>query len=194
MDESIYKAWNTLLKLLAARGYDVEDYSNFSFSQVSAMHEERQLDLFVSKGEQKMFVKFNLDNRPHFETFEDDFFKGDPPLLTPKDDLLIVIKDDLNESTKAQLDRYWNDGYYLMVVGLRQLQFNVLEHKLVPRHEVLTPAEYDEIAQKYRVRDLPEISRYDPVAIAIGLRPGQIVRIKRKSKTALWSEKYSLCI
>ena len=41
---------------------------------------------------------------------------------------------------------------------------------------------------KYNIKslaDFPSISRYDPVAIMIGLRPNMICEIERKSKTGL---------
>ena len=41
--------------------------------------------------------------------------------------------------------------------------------------------------------ELPEISRYDPVAQAIGMRPGQICKIIRPSKTAITTDYYRIC-
>jgi len=41
--------------------------------------------------------------------------------------------------------------------------------------------------------DLPSISRYDPVAQAIGMRPGEICKITRNSKTAITSDYFRLC-
>ena len=42
-------------------------------------------------------------------------------------------------------------------------------------------------------KQFPEISRFDPVAIAIGLRPSQVVEIIRSSPTALKTKFYRLC-
>ena len=41
---------------------------------------------------------------------------------------------------------------------------------------------------------LPDISRFDPVAQAICLRPGQICEILRPSKTSILSKYYRVCI
>ena len=41
---------------------------------------------------------------------------------------------------------------------------------------------------------LPEISRYDPVALVIGLRPGEVCKIIRPSPTAITTEYFRLCI
>lgn len=59
----------------------------------------------------------------------------------------------------------------------------VLEHELVPKHEVVAIEEGLEVLKKYGVRpeQLPWIKASDPVARAIGARPGDIVRIVRKN-------------
>ena len=40
----------------------------------------------------------------------------------------------------------------------------------------------------------PEISRFDPVAQAIGLRPKQVCKIIRSSETSITNEYYRICI
>jgi DNA-directed RNA polymerase subunit H len=64
--------------------------------------------------------------------------------------------------------------------------FNLFEHVLVPKHEILTPKEREELLQEYRVKpyQLPAIRASDPAVKAIGAKPGDILRIIRKSPTA----------
>lgn len=64
--------------------------------------------------------------------------------------------------------------------------FNLFEHILVPKHEVLTPEEKEKVLIEYRVRpyQLPQIRSSDPAAKAIGAGPGDIVRVIRESPTA----------
>jgi DNA-directed RNA polymerase subunit H (RpoH/RPB5) len=40
----------------------------------------------------------------------------------------------------------------------------------------------------------PDISRFDPVARVIGLRPGQLCHIVRPSKTAIEANYYRICV
>ena len=57
--------------------------------------------------------------------------------------------------------------------------------------------EVKELIEKYNITDLkelPEISVYDPVAIRIGLRPGEICKIYRGSQTSILSKYYRFCI
>jgi len=64
--------------------------------------------------------------------------------------------------------------------------FNIFEHVIVPKHEILAPKEKDEILAQYRVQphQLPWIRAADPAVRAIGAKPGDIVRVIRDSQTA----------
>jgi DNA-directed RNA polymerase subunit H (RpoH/RPB5) len=57
--------------------------------------------------------------------------------------------------------------------------------------------EVKEIMKKYNILEktqFPEISRFDPVAKIIGLRPGNVCHIIRPSKTAIETNYYRVCI
>ncbi|UCG45959.1 MAG: DNA-directed RNA polymerase subunit H [Candidatus Bathyarchaeota archaeon] len=64
--------------------------------------------------------------------------------------------------------------------------FNIFKHTLVPKHEIITSEEKEELLTKYGIQpyQLPRIRVSDPGAIAIGASPGDIIRIIRKSPTA----------
>ena len=69
-------------------------------------------------------------------------------------------------------------------------------HKLVPPHRIMTKMEEEEMKKHYNVTEnseLPEISRFDPIAQAIGMKPGQVCEITRPSKTAIETKFYRLC-
>jgi DNA-directed RNA polymerase subunit H len=64
--------------------------------------------------------------------------------------------------------------------------FKIFDHDFVSKHELLTPEEKEEILQKYKMQpyQLPRINAHDPAIIAVGGKPGDIVRVIRKSQTA----------
>lgn len=64
--------------------------------------------------------------------------------------------------------------------------FDLFEDKLVPKHEILTDEEKNELLARYKVHayQLPQISSLDPAVKAIGANPGDILKIIRKSPTA----------
>jgi DNA-directed RNA polymerase subunit H (RpoH/RPB5) len=58
-------------------------------------------------------------------------------------------------------------------------------------------SEVQQIMTKYNITDkkqFPDISRFDPVARVIGLRPGQVCHIIRPSKTAIETNYYRICV
>jgi DNA-directed RNA polymerase subunit H len=64
--------------------------------------------------------------------------------------------------------------------------FDIFEHKLVPKHEILTQEEKDQILTRYKLQpyQLPQIKSSDPAVKAIDAQPGDVLRIIRKSATA----------
>lgn len=64
--------------------------------------------------------------------------------------------------------------------------FDIFEHALVPRHEILTTQEQNQLLTQYKVKpyQMPQIKSTDPAVKAIGAKPGNILRIRRKSSTA----------
>jgi len=65
-------------------------------------------------------------------------------------------------------------------------KFTILDHELVPRHILLTKEERKQLLEQLKIRpeQLPWIRASDPVAKLIGAKPGDIVKIIRKSPTA----------
>ena len=69
----------------------------------------------------------------------------------------------------------------------KKKKIDVLLHKFVPQHLLLTKEESQELLEKYHIEltDLPQIFEKDPVAIAIGAKEGDIIRIVRDSHTTV---------
>ena len=65
-------------------------------------------------------------------------------------------------------------------------QLDILKHKLVPSHEIISEKEEKELFEKLKITpdQLPKILNTDPTSVSIGAKPGQIVKIIRKSPTA----------
>lgn len=198
----IYKERTNLIDILKERGYDVSDYDDFSINHVAVLYQHDQLDLLLkNKDNKQIFVKHYLDKKSLkvktiHEMLDDLFLVG--KILNKEDDLLIITLDDPNDTIINVLNTIWeNYEIYISVVSIKRLLFNILKHEHVPKHEILNDEESAEIFDRYNINEpsqLPQISRYDPVAIAIGLRPKQICRITRKSKASIESYYYRYCI
>ena len=74
----------------------------------------------------------------------------------------------------------------------KKKQIDVLLHKFVPKHVLLTKDESQQLLDKYNieVNDLPQAFEKDPVAIAIGAKEGDIIKIIRDSDTTVKNVNY----
>jgi DNA-directed RNA polymerase subunit H len=202
----LFNARKNILKHLATQKYQVQDYENFSINEVNAMYINNQLDLVVEKTDlstqhkRKIYVRFYLSKtikQDMIQEIVDDLFHTDDNILTPNDTLVMVCNEDMNDTTKMFLNHIWEtDGIFIVIHSLKRLQFNILEHEMVPTHEVLEKEEMQNIKKTFNVMDdahFPTISRFDPVAQAIFIRPGQLCRITRPSKTSIESHYYRVC-
>ena len=205
---TIYNSRKNILELMEKQGYNVNDYSKFSVNEVNSMKQNNQLDMLLEKKEDdpitkrknKIYIRYYLGKtiRPaNLQEMIDDLFNLEE-ILTKDDTLFIITKDEINETLTNELKHIWEtDGIFIVIESIKRLQFNILNHKLVPEHRVMIETEVVEIMKKYNITDkiqLPDISRFDPVARAIGLRPGKVCHIIRPSKTAIEANYYRICI
>lgn len=64
--------------------------------------------------------------------------------------------------------------------------FNIFKHKLVPKHEILPPEKAKDLLEKYHIEphQLTRIKVSDVAVIAVGAKPGDVIKVTRKSLTA----------
>jgi len=64
--------------------------------------------------------------------------------------------------------------------------FDIFEHALVPFHEILSEKEKNQLLAQFKVKpyQMPQIKSGDPAVKAIGAKPGDVLKITRKSTTA----------
>lgn len=75
-------------------------------------------------------------------------------------------------------------------------EMHVLNHKLVPKHRILTKEEKEELLKRYgvKLKQLPRITMNDPAVLAIDAKPRDIIEITRKSSTAGETKYYRLVV
>ncbi|MEM2816957.1 MAG: DNA-directed RNA polymerase subunit H [Archaeoglobaceae archaeon] len=80
--------------------------------------------------------------------------------------------------------------------GGRSMKVSLQDHVLVPKHEILREEEVEELLKLLGVskEQLPKIKASDPIIKEIGAKPGDVVKITRKSLTAGVSIFYRLVV
>ena len=200
---SVYNSRNTLVEILTEKGYKTDDYSTFSINEVDAMYKNTQLDMLLthSTNSRKVYIKYFLKakqiKKPDLDDIIEDLYFIEN-VLTKEDCLIIVTEDEPNDTIVAKINYlYEHDGIFIVIHNIKRLQYNILKHTLVPKAKILSTAEVETLKQRFNlmsVKQLPEVSRFDPQSLAICLRPGEVCKYDRKSATALNTEYYRVCV
>ena len=207
---SIYKSRKTMIELMNKQEYNTEEYSNFGINEVNSMFQNKQLDMLFEKKKKdnvlvynekrKVYVRYYLTKslRPqNVQEIIDDLFHLEQ-ILTSECTLIIIIKEEVNETLNNLVKHIWEqDKIFIVIIGIKRLQYNILEHSLVPSHRIIYDNELKDVKLKFNITDdqqFPEISRFDPVAQVIGIRPGEVCEIIRPSKTAITTHYYRICV
>lgn len=203
---SIHKSRGTVIETMLYQGYDVSEYANSTLTETNAKYAANQLDMLFDKANDaekmihKTYVNYHLDKalRPgYIQDIVDDLFHVEE-VLQKSDTLMIVTREDTSENVLNSIRHLLEkDGIFLIVVNIKRLQFNILNHQIVPKHRTMTDSELKEVMDKHnilKISEFPDINRFDPVAIAIGLRPGKVCEITRPSKTSIEGMYYRVCV
>jgi DNA-directed RNA polymerase subunit H (RpoH/RPB5) len=199
--ENIYKSRYNILDILKYRNFDISSYENFTINEINILNNNNQLDILVKNNttNKQVYVKYYLNKLLKAQTiysFIEDLFNIDN-VLTKNDDLIIIIKDEPNENLNQIIRDIWNeDEYYISILNINRLQYNILNHTLVPKHIILTDEEANLFKKKYNIihnSQIADISYFSPISLILGIRPNNIVKIIRNSKTSIESNFYRIC-
>jgi len=188
----------------------MDDYNSFSMNEVEAMTRNSQLDMLVEYSPEmdtaykntKIYIKYMLASKAirlkaMLEELVEELFDLEE-ILTKKDTLIVVVNDEPNDTMVERLKfLYDSRGVFVIIHNIKRLQRNILNHRMVPKHAILTETQTEDLKKQYNltsVKQLPEISRFDPVSLLICLRPGQVCKIERNSTTSIVSDYYRVCV
>jgi|UniRef100_A0A6C0JQN2 DNA-directed RNA polymerase subunit H (RpoH/RPB5) len=201
---NIYKSRSNILEILSDNlGYDTKEYDGFSINEIDAMYSNSQLDMLVKHNDsnRKIYIKYYLTAkqiRPqNLDDIIEDLFTIES-ILTKEDTLIIITEDEPNDTIITKLKYlYDHDGIFVVIHNIRRLQYNILNHKLVPECTILQDKDIEDLKKKYNISNknqLPEISRFDPQALVLCIRPGNVCELKRNSATTMFYKYYRVCV
>jgi DNA-directed RNA polymerase subunit H (RpoH/RPB5) len=204
--QTIYNSRMNLLSILETIGYNTEPYSAFSVSEIDERMKTNQLDMELQKNDGTVaYIKYLCGMKAPIKGLNIKILNGiiedlyvDTQTLTAKDTLILIIDGEPNDSLITRLEYlYDHEKYFVVCHNIVRLQFNILNHKKVPQHEILSEQDVKELMIKYNLNSndqIPEIGRFDPVALALCMRPGQVCKIYRPAETSGISIGYRTCI
>ena len=165
---SVYNSRNTLVSIARTKGYNADDYDSFSINEIDAMYKNNQLDMLLSHNEteRKIYIKYYLKakqiKKQDLDDIIEDLYFIDNVLK--KEDVLVVVTEfEPNDTIIAKIKYLFeHDDIFIVIHNIKRLQYNILNHSLVPKSRILTTPEVDQLKKKYNlqsVKQLPEVSR-----------------------------------
>jgi DNA-directed RNA polymerase I, II, and III subunit RPABC1 len=186
----VRKSFATIKEMLRDRGVDAETLTSVSPDDVVAMSGSGSVfHLDVPSCAHRIVYDMN----PKFKLADVRKLLEDDAVAVA----LVVTKDQAGP-THAALKGVAELGKDVQFFDIRELQFNVSRHVLVPRHEpIRAEPEIEDVLKRYSLKSrfmLPLILSNDPMARYLALKPGQIVRIDRNSPSAGTYVLYRCCM
>ena len=197
-----------ILELLQDRGFDTEIYNNFTPEEIEIMYksvstktsELSVLDIqLTNQTKQKIIVKYIFAPRIRVSNIINATETLLETELNEGDTLIVIIRDNL--TSDEALEEYFKQIYierkvFCQYFWINALTFNLTQHEMVPKHEIIEEEEKQELIKNLQITDvdkLPTIKKNDPVAKYYGMKEGNICKITRKSETAGNYVSYRLC-
>jgi DNA-directed RNA polymerase subunit H (RpoH/RPB5) len=191
------------LDLLKTQNYDTTDYAEFSINEIDVMFANSQLDMLIkhTDGVHSAYIKYYLTAKQLRPTNLDEMIEDlymIEGVLTKADTFIIIVNEEPNDTIIEKMKYlYEHDGIFVVMHNISRLQYNILKHQYVPQMRILSKEEENLVKMKYNLTDsakFPEISRFDPQALVMNVRPGDVCHFKRVSPTALFTDYYRVCV
>ena len=200
--ERIYTVYENILKLIKERGYSDNIISNYNsadmiYYKINNFLKNRfslsntYLDILVSENDNKLFVKFILDDinkgteKDTYKNLEKNY--TDSLLinnLTQKDEIIFVYLDcEITNPLFRIINDFENNKENIRIMFYRNLLFNLVDHSLVPKHKLYT-ADRSVLYKELMIQNcdqLPAILSCDIVCKYYNFKPGDIIEIHRKN-------------
>ena len=176
---SIVKSFGTILEMLEDRQLDVANVNTNIVQEV----ENNNTSMFHIQINDVSVIYF-LSMPFKWQQFLKFLIESVSDLSDPKKQFIIVIQDKLTKQTTEKLDDLRLNQ---QVFCIKELQFNITRHILVPKHEKLSPGDVQKVLSTYNLKhvlQLPIILKTDPMSKYLGLKTGDVVKIHRSSSSS----------
>lgn len=187
--EAVVRSFQTLLEMLNDRKVDLGGLSPDSSHEL--------LEAFVANNKtlfeiviNKTKIIYSLSSKVKWSELK-KFFDDDEPLQL----YICVFKEKMSQNNTKMMT---NLKLNLQLFDIKQLQFNISRHVLVPKHEVIDDETIvAQILENLSIKSkfqLPLILKSDAMARYLNLKNGDVIRITRVSPTAGEYISYRCCV
>ena len=148
-----------------------------------------QLDMLINHTTdvKKVYIKYFLPDKQKqiskmaLDNIIEDLYHSHVETLNKLDTLIIIIDEEPNQSNLQRMDYlYNNENIFIVMFNIKRLQCNISNHHLVPKMSIITSNELSVFMKEKQILSLlqlPQISRYDPQAMKLLMRPNEVCKI-----------------
>jgi len=188
-----------ILEMLELRGYDISSIPS-NLITIDTKYEE--LTIKVEKETEVTHIYYPiLDKKTNHKQISKKTEEVMKQIEETKKDLniIFIVLDSVTRSVK-DIIKLLNIKYniYIQVFPIKQLMYNITKHRIVPEHiRIKNLPNKTDFLQSLHINSLdklPKILDTDPVAMFIGLKPGEICKIIRPSQSSGVHNVYRYCI
>lgn len=154
------------LKMLKNRNINIKKNENYDeyFDKLNVIDQEEKIYYFFF--DKKIGVK-DIKIKVLDKLIDKDY-----------NSLILITRHKFNSYILNKLTEIDKD---IEIFNYNNFYFNLVEHKLVPQHEILPEKKEKLIKEKFGNK-LPLIKKTDPICRYYNCKPGQILKIKRKDE------------
>jgi DNA-directed RNA polymerase subunit H (RpoH/RPB5) len=205
----LFQSRKTILKNLAARGYNTKPYEVFGPIEIAAMAAASstnatafRMDLEKNDGTRKCRVEYSVNRIKNrisgfLSNLLDEGVEG--AIIPETTELVVILLEPIVDAFHTAALNYLNNhSLRVSFFNAHTIVNNPVDHVLVPKHELLPESEHPEFMSKHKIKskaNLPLIKFHeDMMARIMGLMPGDIVKIIRPSPSAGEYVSYRVCV
>lgn len=193
--EKIKKSFNVILEMLRYRDVpDLEDISADNFTDFFTSQINNNTSVITINNTYKII--YNIEKRPSFNNIEEALYNGHGKggnIYTHN--IILVLQNRLQSKEIKKLEKL---KLNMQIFMLRELQYNITKHYLVPKHELIkNPDDVKKVLEDFSlhsISQLPLILQTDPMAKWLYAQPGDVIKITRPSESAGSYTIYRCCV
>lgn len=179
-EHAITNSFNIIKEMFNDRNISTSNLDNISSNELIQFY--NQNFFFDIQINPTMKIIYYINNKIKMQNIE--------KIIDIKKDkyILFVSKEKLTTNNFKSFSSYKEAGIVIQFYSLKELQYNIYRHELVPKHEIIdNKEEIEEIKDKYLIKNklqFPLILHTDPVCKYLNIKQGSLVKITRPSPTA----------
>jgi len=209
----LFRSRQTLLQILAAKGYNTKPYEKFGPFEIELMQsgsKEKSLRMELTREvpedagiPAKCYVEYAIPKvKSRLPTFIKQFLEnedGEKVFDSNTTEIIVITLEPIGDTFTNAALKVWNESKLrISFFDANTLISNPLEHVLVPKHEVVPADQHADLLKRLNCTtkmNLPIIRFHeDIIGRLIGLTPGDIVKITRQSPQAGEYIVYRICV